>query len=77
HFRHRSLDVQLELNEFTFFLLFNLGLFFSLTTKSIKKLTEYDIETVICYNGGLYKDNINQRIADLAMTENQEGPRGV
>ena len=37
-----------------------------LTTKSIKKLTEYDIETVICYHGSLYKDNTNQRIADLA-----------
>jgi glyoxylase-like metal-dependent hydrolase (beta-lactamase superfamily II) len=34
--------------------------------QSLKKLTLYDIETVICYHGGIYKDNPNQRIADLA-----------
>jgi glyoxylase-like metal-dependent hydrolase (beta-lactamase superfamily II) len=34
--------------------------------KSIQKLTQYDIETVICYHGGLYRDNVNQRIAELA-----------
>lgn len=34
--------------------------------KSLKKLTQYDIETVICYHGGLFKDNANQRIAELA-----------
>ena len=37
-----------------------------LSIKSIKKLTKYDIETVICYHGGLYKENVNQRIAELA-----------
>lgn len=34
--------------------------------KSLKKLTRYDIETVICYHGGLYKDNPNRCIAELA-----------
>lgn len=33
---------------------------------SIKKLTQYDIETVICYHGGIYKDNVNQRLIELA-----------
>jgi glyoxylase-like metal-dependent hydrolase (beta-lactamase superfamily II) len=36
-----------------------------LATKSLKKLTSYDIETVICYHGGRYKGNANQRIAEL------------
>ena len=34
--------------------------------KSIQKLMKYDIETVICYHGGMYKDNVNKRIAELA-----------
>lgn len=34
--------------------------------KSLQKLTQYDIETVICYHGGLYKGDINQRITELA-----------
>jgi glyoxylase-like metal-dependent hydrolase (beta-lactamase superfamily II) len=34
--------------------------------KSLKKFTKYDIETVICYHGGVYKENANQRIAELA-----------
>lgn len=34
--------------------------------KSLKKLTLYDIETVICYHGGIFQDNPNQCIADLA-----------
>jgi glyoxylase-like metal-dependent hydrolase (beta-lactamase superfamily II) len=33
---------------------------------SLKKLTEYDIQKVICYHGGLYSDNVNQRILELA-----------
>jgi glyoxylase-like metal-dependent hydrolase (beta-lactamase superfamily II) len=36
-----------------------------LSIKSIKKLIEYDIETVICYHGGIYNQNANQRIAEL------------
>lgn len=34
--------------------------------KSLKKLTQYDIETAICYHGGVYKDNVNQRLLELA-----------
>ncbi|MCX8131231.1 MAG: MBL fold metallo-hydrolase [Clostridia bacterium] len=34
--------------------------------KSLEKLTQFDIETVICYHGGIFKDNANKRIAELA-----------
>ncbi|KJR49136.1 hypothetical protein UF75_0433 [Desulfosporosinus sp. I2] len=34
--------------------------------ESLKKLTQYDIETVICYHGGICKDGINKRIEELA-----------
>jgi glyoxylase-like metal-dependent hydrolase (beta-lactamase superfamily II) len=34
--------------------------------KSLKKLTSYDIKTVICYHGGLYQNNPNRCIAELA-----------
>jgi glyoxylase-like metal-dependent hydrolase (beta-lactamase superfamily II) len=37
-----------------------------LAMKSLAKLSHYDIESVICYHGGLYKGNANQRIAELA-----------
>lgn len=37
-----------------------------LSEKSLKKLTEYDMETVICYHGGAYMGNVNERIAELA-----------
>ncbi|TGE30950.1 MBL fold metallo-hydrolase [Desulfosporosinus sp. Sb-LF] len=33
---------------------------------SLKKLMQYDIETVICYHGGLYGGNANKCIAELA-----------
>ncbi len=33
---------------------------------SIKKLTQYDIETVICYHGGVYRHNANQRLSEIA-----------
>jgi glyoxylase-like metal-dependent hydrolase (beta-lactamase superfamily II) len=33
---------------------------------SLKKLSNYDINTVICYHGGIYKDNINQRIQEIS-----------
>lgn len=33
---------------------------------SLKKLTQYDIQTVICYHGGVYQNNPNKRIAELA-----------
>jgi len=34
--------------------------------KSLKKLTHYDFETVICYHGGVYSDHANERLAELA-----------
>lgn len=34
--------------------------------KSLNKLTQYDIETVICYHGGVYREHANQRIKALA-----------
>ena len=34
--------------------------------KSLKKLTRYDIETVVCYHGGVYRDNPNKHLAELA-----------
>ena len=34
--------------------------------KSLKKLTQYDIKTVICYHGGVYMDSANKRLAELA-----------
>jgi glyoxylase-like metal-dependent hydrolase (beta-lactamase superfamily II) len=34
--------------------------------KSLKKFIQHDIENVICYHGGLYTKNANQRIAELA-----------
>jgi len=37
--------------------------------KSLKKPTKYDIETVICYHGGVYRDSANKRLAELASTE--------
>lgn len=37
-----------------------------LAITSLKKLAQYDIETVICYHGGLYTGDASQRIAELA-----------
>ena len=34
--------------------------------KSIKKFTKFDIQTVICYHGGVYKEHANKRLAELA-----------
>ncbi|MBD7912261.1 MBL fold metallo-hydrolase [Clostridium cibarium] len=34
----------------------------NLNEKSLKKLLKYDIETVICYHGGIYKGKVNERI---------------
>lgn len=33
---------------------------------SLKKLAQYDIETLICYHSGLYKHQVNRSIAELA-----------
>ena len=37
--------------------------------KSLEKLSQYDIETVVCYHGGVYNDNVNKRISDLVKGE--------
>jgi glyoxylase-like metal-dependent hydrolase (beta-lactamase superfamily II) len=42
-----------------------------LANKSLHKLSQYDIETVICYHGGVYKDNVNQRISEIAREREQ------
>ncbi|HEX9026482.1 MAG TPA: MBL fold metallo-hydrolase [Clostridium sp.] len=44
----------------------NINLDNELNMKSMKKLMDYDIETVICYHGGIYKGDVNKRIAELA-----------
>lgn len=33
---------------------------------SLRKFAEYEIETVICYHGGIYRGNANKRIAEIA-----------
>ena len=33
--------------------------------KSLEKLARYDIETVICYHGGVYRGEIKQRLLEL------------
>jgi glyoxylase-like metal-dependent hydrolase (beta-lactamase superfamily II) len=38
----------------------------ALAIQSLQKLADYDIETVICYHGGLYRGDANGRIAELA-----------
>ncbi|MDF2661886.1 MAG: hypothetical protein K0Q94_4677, partial [Paenibacillus sp.] len=40
-----------------------------LALRSLLALTEYDIDTVVCYHGGLYRDTnsrIRERIAEIA-----------
>ena len=34
--------------------------------RSLQKLIPYDVETVICYHGGVYRAHANQRIKELA-----------
>jgi glyoxylase-like metal-dependent hydrolase (beta-lactamase superfamily II) len=43
-----------------------------LAMRSLGKLTAYDIETVICYHGGIYKDRPNERIAELAAQASED-----
>ncbi|TXK71249.1 MBL fold metallo-hydrolase [Paenibacillus sp. N3.4] len=40
---------------------------YNLAVKSLKKFTDFDIHAVICYHGGLFKHNVNQRISELAL----------
>lgn len=37
--------------------------------RSLKKLTQYDVQRIICYHGGQFTDMPNQRIAELAKGE--------
>ncbi|MGG1312628.1 MBL fold metallo-hydrolase [Cohnella laeviribosi] len=34
--------------------------------RSLRKLASFDIQSVICYHGGWYRENANERIAELA-----------
>ena len=43
----------------------NLNFDNELNVKSIQKLMKYDVEKVICYHGGIYNENVNERIAEL------------
>jgi glyoxylase-like metal-dependent hydrolase (beta-lactamase superfamily II) len=38
----------------------------TLAGTSLKKLARYEIETIVCYHGGIFKGDANQRIAELA-----------
>jgi glyoxylase-like metal-dependent hydrolase (beta-lactamase superfamily II) len=38
----------------------------AMAIQSLQKLTRYDIKKVICYHGGLYESQANQRITELA-----------
>ncbi len=37
-----------------------------LVIKSIQKLTQYDIDSVICFHGGLFNTNVKKRIRELS-----------
>lgn len=34
--------------------------------QSLKELTRFEIQRVICFHGGLYEEKVNERIAELA-----------
>lgn len=48
-----------------------------LANKSLHKLSQIDIETVICYHGGVYKNNVNQRISEIAKEREQPKAKPV
>ncbi|MDW5550258.1 MBL fold metallo-hydrolase [Methanosarcina sp.] len=35
--------------------------------KSIKKLLDYDIDKIVCYHGGVYKDNIKETLTKISI----------
>lgn len=37
--------------------------------ESLRKLTQYDIRAIISYHGGLYQENVNERLAEVAAEE--------
>ncbi|RED54924.1 MBL fold metallo-hydrolase [Cohnella lupini] len=42
----------------------------NLALRSLGRLSQYDIEKVICFHGGLFEDRVNDRIAELAAQAN-------
>lgn len=38
----------------------------ALAKVSVRKLAGYDIDTVICYHGGVFRENVNQKLEELA-----------
>ena len=38
----------------------------NMAKKSLGKFTQYDVETVICYHGGIYQENVHDRLLELA-----------
>ncbi len=43
-----------------------------LALNSLKKLADYNIKTVVCYHGGVYKKNANKRIPEVIKSELNE-----
>ncbi|MFD0693849.1 MBL fold metallo-hydrolase [Paenibacillus sp. GCM10027628] len=41
--------------------------------KSLRKFAKYDIETVICYHGGIFRDKVSEQLRELA----QQGEKSV
>lgn len=39
---------------------------FKQAIESLKKIEKYDVQTVICYHGGVFTNNANKRIAEIA-----------
>jgi glyoxylase-like metal-dependent hydrolase (beta-lactamase superfamily II) len=37
-----------------------------IAAESLKKLSQYDIQTVICYHGGVYASDVNRHISEIA-----------
>lgn len=42
-----------------------------LAVNSLKRFVDFDVENVICYHGGLFKDNPNKRIKELFLDYNK------
>lgn len=50
----------------------NTSLDITQAVSSLEKLTNYDIQKVICYHNGVYKKNVNKRIKQLFIDETNE-----
>ena len=44
--------------------------------ESVRKLARYDIEKVICYHGGVFGDNVNERLQELGSSPTLAGRWG-